>query len=93
MTKFQKIRAWINRDDGKVYQIGNKNLGVSESVAYFLFILAMLVYVLHDKAGFKSTWVGWLSLVVGIILVVQSSSKEEAREPSLNLNSTRGENN
>ena len=76
MTKWNKIRAWINRDDGKIYQVGNKNLGALETIGWFLLILALLVCTLHDKAGIESTWVGWLSFFLGLILLFWSAKDE-----------------
>jgi len=85
MSKFEKIRAWINRDDGEMYQIGNKKLGVAEVIGYLLCIVAMLVYLLHSKVGFEQTWVGWAALIVGFCLVTWSTSKEVNNEDDIQM--------
>jgi hypothetical protein len=80
MTKWKKIRTWINRDDGKMYQVGNKNFGALEIIGWFFLILALLVYTLHDKAGIESTWIGWLSFFLGLVFIVWSFIKEKEDE-------------
>ena len=77
MSKFKKIRAWANKDNGSVYQIGNRNLSVLEIICYFFFIAAGIVSVLHDKLGFKETWLGWAFLVTSFILVIIGTSKSK----------------
>lgn len=63
MSRWNSIRAWVNRDDGKLYQIGNEELNVFETIEYFLLIVALVVSLVHDKAGLESTWIGWVALL------------------------------
>jgi len=77
MSRWKKFRIWANRDDGSQYQIGNRNLNNLEIFGYFLLIAALTIYLLHDKAGFQETWIGWLFLVVGFVLTVLGTPNEE----------------
>jgi hypothetical protein len=77
MSIWKRFRSWVNRDDGSQYQIGNKNLGGLEILGYFLLITALIIYLLHDKAGFSETWIGWLCLVVGFVLTVLGVPNEK----------------
>lgn len=77
MSIWKKFRTWINRDDGSQYQIGNRNLSNLEIFGYFLLIAALIIYLLHDKARFQETWVGWSFLVVGFALIVLGAPNEK----------------
>ena len=80
MAKRKEYKDWINRDDGKFFQIGNKDLGILEVIGYLLLVLALIIYLLHDKAGVESTWVGWLSLILGLILLFWSVKDEDEED-------------
>jgi hypothetical protein len=76
MPKWKKFRAWINRDDGKIYRAGNKNLKWIEIVGYLFLIISVVVYLLHNKTGFNKTWIGWLSLALSVILLTWANLRE-----------------
>lgn len=80
MSRWKKFRTWANRDDGSQYQIGNRNLSNLEIFGYFLLIAALIIYLLHDKAGFQETWIGWLFLAVGFVLTVLGAPNEKSDE-------------
>lgn len=82
MAKYGKVRAWINRDDGKFYRAGNRNLNLIEIMCYLFLIASMIVYQLHNKTGFSKTWIGWLSLTLGVILLTWSNIREAHRNKS-----------
>ena len=63
MSYINKIRRFINKDDGKYYKIGNKNLNCVEIIGYFILIVGFLAYVLHDKAG-----VGHFSIYISLLI-------------------------
>lgn len=73
MSRWQRLRAWVNRDDGKMLQIGNRRLNVFELLGYLLFVLSLVIYVLHDKTGFNATWIGWAALFGGAVMVALSA--------------------
>ncbi len=70
MIKWKELRCRINRDDGKYYQIGNRNLGALEIAGYFFLVISIVVYLLHDKAGLTETWIGWVALVFGFVFLL-----------------------
>jgi hypothetical protein len=65
----KNIREKINKDDGKHFQVGNYDLNAKEIIGYAFLILAMLIYLLVDKAGFEHAWLGWGFLVIGFVLI------------------------
>ncbi|MFL0804257.1 MAG: hypothetical protein K6L81_11105 [Agarilytica sp.] len=75
----ESIREKVNKDDGKNYQIGNHDLNLKELAGYAFLVLAILVYLIVDKAGFQHQWVGWLFLIAGVSLlalgVIQSDKR------------------
>ena len=73
--KFKSLREWINRDDGKHWQVGNHKLNFNEILGYGALIGALLIYLLNDKLGFQHTWVGWLLLFIGVIFTISGTSK------------------
>lgn len=77
MTKWANFRRWINRDNGRLYQGGNRNLGAIEIIGWLFFIMAMLSYLFTEKASVNLAWLGWPSLVIGIILLIIGAYKSE----------------
>ena len=71
------IREKINKDDGKYFQIENRDLKLKEIVGYAFLVLAMLIYLIVDKLGFQQSWLGWIFLFIGIILVALGVIKSE----------------
>lgn len=65
MNTFNKIRTWINKNDGKYFKVDNQIFNDYEAAGYISLILAIVVYLFHEKAGFESTWIGWLFLCFG----------------------------
>lgn len=63
------IRERVNKDDGKHFRIGNHDLNSKEITGFVFLILAMLVYLIVDKAGFQYAWLGWTFFVIGFVLV------------------------
>ena len=69
MHKRSNFRARLNKNDGKYFQVDNLTLNLFEVVGHLLIIASLIIYLLHDKLGLKETWLGWLCLVIGLVLV------------------------
>ncbi|WP_299873046.1 hypothetical protein [uncultured Cocleimonas sp.] len=67
--KLKKFRTWINKNDGSYFQVDNQNFNLWQVTGFLLVISAFIVYLLHDKMGFSSTWLGWVFLLAGFILL------------------------
>jgi len=71
MSFFAKLRQWVNRDDGGLYQAGNRSLGAIEIVGLLIFVGAIALWQLHVKAGVSIMWsiasgsIGLLLSIVG----------------------------
>jgi hypothetical protein len=48
-----KFRKWINRDDGKYYQVGNESLNFLEILGGMLMICGFLLMVCMQKTDLK----------------------------------------
>lgn len=75
MSKWKSFRIWINKNDGSFYQVDNQKLTIYEVVGYLLFIASFIVYLLQEKIGLEETWVGWVLLSAGLVLVVVGVTK------------------
>jgi hypothetical protein len=69
MSFFAKLRQWVNRDDGRLYQAGNRSLGALEIVGLLIFIGALALWQLHVKAGVSILW-PLASGIVGMLLAI-----------------------
>ena len=69
MHALSKLRQWVNRDDGRHYRIGNRRVGAVESIGLLLFVVALLLWQLHAKAGISSIW-SYASGGVGLLLAI-----------------------
>ena len=82
MYKWKIIRAWINKNDGKFYQIDNQKLNIYEVTGYLSLIFAFVVYIFHEKTGFQFIWLGWLCFVIGCITLIIGILKKLKSEES-----------
>lgn len=80
MSKRGNIRAWINKNNGSLYQIDNQNLTLFEVIGYLLLVASLIIYLLHDKAGFKETWIGWSFLITGFLLALVGVKKRIGKD-------------
>ena len=80
MRKWENIRAWINKNDSSFIQFDNYNLTILEVIGFLLFIASFVIYILHDKTGFKETWLGWLFLISGLVLTGFGIVKNNAND-------------
>ena len=72
------FREKINQDNGKYFQVGNKNLSPLEIVGYFLVIASFIVFALVSKAGFQHAWLGWCFIIIGVILAFIGDTQDES---------------
>jgi hypothetical protein len=69
MGLFAKLRQWVNRDDGRLYQAGNRPLGATEIVGLLIFVAAIALWQLHVKAGVSIMW-SLASGSIGLLLAI-----------------------
>lgn len=80
MWRWGRLRTWINCDDGKVYRVGNRNLSLLEILGYLLCAISLVIYVLHDKAGFNAAWIGWVLFGAGITMAILGNPHEDDQD-------------
>jgi len=56
MAALKKLRGWINRDDGRFYQVGNRSLGVLEAIGLLVFVCSLVLWQLHAKTDLHLAW-------------------------------------
>lgn len=80
-TRTQRIRRWINRDDGVLYQIANRNLGGVEIAGYVLLTFSLLIGLLAAKTHLVPSWpaapIAGASLV---LLIIADALRTRRRE-------------
>jgi peptidoglycan/LPS O-acetylase OafA/YrhL len=70
MSFLSRLRRRINRDDGKLYQVGNRPLGAIVIVGLLVFVGAIALWQLHIKTGLSVVWplaVGCVGLFLAIV--------------------------
>jgi hypothetical protein len=70
------IRQRVNRDDGKLFQVGNRPVGWVESIALLLFIASMLLWQIHAKIGLSWIWAAAAG-ALGLLLAVLGGAAED----------------
>jgi formate hydrogenlyase subunit 3/multisubunit Na+/H+ antiporter MnhD subunit len=51
-----KLRIWANRDDGRIFQVGNEDLTWKSVTGVLALIAAILLRGLQPTIGFSSVW-------------------------------------
>ncbi len=75
MENKNKMREWINKNDGKYFQVDNQEFNKYQAVGFILLILAFTIYLFHEKAGFEEIWLGWLLFFIGAISLIIGYAK------------------
>ncbi len=50
MGRWSKLRAWINRDDGQFYRVGNTSLGLLSIIGGLAIVASLVLSQLHRHA-------------------------------------------
>jgi hypothetical protein len=56
MGTLSKLRRWVNRDDGRFYQVGNGPIGILTAVGALALVSALVLWQLHSHAGVNGAW-------------------------------------
>lgn len=65
-----RIRDWINRDDGKWFQVGNESLNLFETIGGFVMIIGLTLVPLKQKVMSEiPTWSIIVVLLVSFIFM------------------------
>jgi len=67
MSQWSNFRAWINRNDGKFFQL-EENFSVNWYQAVAAIILCAAILLLRVEALSSKSTFGWIALVIGIAL-------------------------
>ena len=66
------MAGWGN----KTIQIGGVRLKLLEFAGYLLFVVALVVYMMQGRLGFGESWIGWVALFAGAVLVAVGANGE-----------------
>ncbi len=71
MSYLRELRRRMNRDDGKLLQVGNRPIGCIEGVGLLLFVGGICLWQLNAKTGLSEIWtavagaLGFLLCILG----------------------------
>jgi len=81
MGKLSKLRAWINRDDGRFYRVGNSSLGALSIVGGLAITASLILSQLHRHVGLPVAW-PIATGIVGVVLWFLGAQADDHREDS-----------
>lgn len=58
-----RVRAWINRDDGRLFQVGNETLPPRTVCGVLSVVTAAVFALLWQRANWHGVWVGLFALL------------------------------
>ena len=76
MGRLSKLRAWLNRDDGRLFQVGNERIGVLTTVGGLGLVAALILWQLHKHTGVDTIWT-IAAGVIGFVLFAAGVWREE----------------
>ncbi|WP_157074159.1 hypothetical protein [Pseudoxanthomonas mexicana] len=79
MERWSKLRVWINRDDGRLYQVGNASIGPLSILGGLAIIASLVLSQLHRHADLHVAWpiaVG----IVGVVLWFLGGSRDQRHD-------------
>ena len=65
MGKFARLRKWANRDDGRLFRVGNEPLGVLTSIGATALVGALILWQLDRAWAVFAGATGLILLIVG----------------------------
>jgi len=65
----KKIREWINKNDGRFFQVENIELDFFQVIGHLLLLFAYAFYEFHNRIGIDNDWLAWSSLIAGSVLL------------------------
>lgn len=73
-----KLRQWINRDDGRWFQIGNENLNTLQIIGYVFMVLGFLLFAVRQHLSPNiPTWIPCVALLMGFCGLYFGEPKEK----------------
>lgn len=70
MSFLGKLRQRLNRDDGNLFQVGNRPLSRGEIVGMLLFVGGILLWQIPAEGGLSWIWAA-ASSALGLLLSIQ----------------------
>lgn len=56
LSNWSELRRRINRDDGKLFQVGNRPIVWVEGAGFLLFIVGVVLKQVHAEIGLNEVW-------------------------------------
>ena len=66
--RWKTFRNWLNKNDGRYFQVDNQELNLFEVTGHLLTIFSLMYYFLHKKVGVDQDWIGLTLLVIGLVM-------------------------
>ncbi len=78
-----KLRKWINRDDGKYYRVGNENLSFLQILGGILMICGFLLMACQQKASIEiPQWVILVTFALAAFLWWSGDCSKQRKRPN-----------
>ena len=58
----KSLRERANRDDGRLFQVGNRQVGSLETIGLLSLVFSLLSWHFHEKAGLSILWSVWFGI-------------------------------
>jgi len=69
METLSKIRKWVNRDDGRLFRVGNERVSVCALIGVLILVGAVVLWQMHLAVGIAGAWVIAVGVIGAVLLV------------------------
>lgn len=68
MDRLTRIRHWINRDNGRLFRVGNGPISGATAMGFLSLVAALLMHLLHDATGLPGAYAAACLMTGGALL-------------------------
>lgn len=68
MDRLTRMRHWINRDDGRLFRVGNGPISGATAMGSLSLVAALLMHLLHDATGLPGAYAAACLMTGGALL-------------------------
>ena len=68
MDRLTRIRRWINRDDGRLFRVGNGPISGATALGSLSLVAALLMHLLRDATGLPGSFAAACLTIAGALL-------------------------
>lgn len=68
MDRLTRMRHWINRDDGRLFRVGNGPISGATALGSLSLVAALLMHLLRDATGLPGSYAAACLTIAGALL-------------------------